>query len=68
MALFTNQTVGAGFSATRVFADFVGMISAWNDARVTRKGLSRLSDRELDDLGLVRGDIDDIANGSYFRR
>jgi uncharacterized protein YjiS (DUF1127 family) len=30
----------------------------WNDARVTRKSLSKLSDRELDDIGLCRGDID----------
>jgi len=68
MAIITNRPVGAGFSATRVLTDLVGTIAAWNDARVTRKGLSQLSDRELDDLGLVRGDIDDIAEGSYFRR
>ena len=29
--------------------------SAWNDARVTRKALSKLTDRELDDIGLGRG-------------
>jgi uncharacterized protein YjiS (DUF1127 family) len=63
----TNRTFGAGFSAARILADFVGMVAAWNDARVTRKGLSALSDRELDDLGLVRGDIDDIANGTFRR-
>ena len=67
MALMTNRTFGAGFSAARILADFVGMVAAWNDARVTRKGLSALSDRELDDLGLVRGDIDDIANGTFRR-
>jgi uncharacterized protein YjiS (DUF1127 family) len=43
----------------------VGRIAAWNDARVTRKALEALSDRELDDLGLNRGDIDAIANGIY---
>jgi len=63
----TNRTFGTGFSAARILADFVGMVAAWNDARVTRKGLSALSDRELDDLGLVRGDIDDIANGTFRR-
>jgi uncharacterized protein YjiS (DUF1127 family) len=31
---------------------------AWNDARVTRKSLSKLSDRELDDIGLCRADIE----------
>ncbi|MEX5729664.1 uncharacterized protein Ga0609869_003017 [Rhodovulum iodosum] len=38
----------------------IGRLAAWNDARVTRNALSRLSDRELYDIGLVRGDIDDI--------
>ncbi|WP_242494371.1 DUF1127 domain-containing protein [Loktanella sp. IMCC34160] len=36
-------------------------LRAWNDARVTRKALSQLSNRELDDIGLCRGDIEDIA-------
>lgn len=30
---------------------------AWNEARRTRKVLSSLSDRELDDIGLTRSDI-----------
>ena len=34
---------------------------AWNDARVTRKALNKLSDRELDDIGLCRGDITSIG-------
>ncbi|MCU4654470.1 DUF1127 domain-containing protein [Roseibacterium sp. SDUM158016] len=63
MAIMTNRPLGAGFRATRVLAEIVGRIAAWNDARVTRKALSQLSDRELDDLGLVRGDIDEIASG-----
>jgi uncharacterized protein YjiS (DUF1127 family) len=37
------------------------MLKDWNDARVTRKALSTLSDRELDDIGLCRGDIDHIG-------
>ena len=65
MAVMTNRPLGAGSRATRVLADVVGRIAAWNDARVTRKALSQLSDRELDDLGLNRGDIDDIASGRF---
>lgn len=38
-----------------------GAVAAWNDARLTRKALSQLSDRELDDIGLVRSDIDRIS-------
>lgn len=36
-------------------------VQAWNDARITRRALSRLTERELDDIGLCRGDIDRIA-------
>ncbi len=36
-------------------------LAGWNDARVTRKALARLSDRELDDIGLCRGDLDRIG-------
>lgn len=43
------------------FANLVGTVIAWNDARVIRAELNRLSDRELDDIGLVRGDIDAVA-------
>lgn len=39
---------------------FAAMI-AWNDARVTRNALGKLSDRELDDIGLCRGDIASIG-------
>lgn len=42
-------------------AALVNTVIAWNDARVTRNSLSALTDRELDDIGLVRGDIDRIA-------
>ncbi|RYH01186.1 DUF1127 domain-containing protein [Salipiger sp. IMCC34102] len=42
-------------------------IAAWNDARVTRKALSKLTTRELDDLGLTRADIEDVARGRIVR-
>lgn len=42
-----------------------GAVAAWNDRRTTRDALARLSDRELDDIGLMRGDIEDIAVGTY---
>ena len=65
MATVTNRTVGAGFSVASILSSFVGRIAAWNDARVTRQALEALSDRELDDLGLTRGDIETIAAGAY---
>jgi len=39
------------------FARFTAVFTAWKDARATRKALSVLSDRELDDIGLTRADI-----------
>jgi len=51
----------AGGTVTRFVARQFGRIAAWNDARMTRKSLSGLSLRELDDIGLVPGDIDDLA-------
>ncbi len=36
-------------------------VQAWHSGRVTRKALSRLSNRELDDIGLCRGDIEMIG-------
>lgn len=43
----------------------IAAIAGWNDIRVTRNALSRLSDRELEDIGLVRGDIDTVASRSH---
>ena len=36
-------------------------LANWNDARVTRNTLLQLSARELNDIGLVPGDIDRIS-------
>ncbi|MCG3268004.1 DUF1127 domain-containing protein [Yoonia sp. I 8.24] len=33
----------------------------WNAARITRNSLSKLSARELDDIGLTFADIDAVA-------
>ena len=46
-----------GASHTTVFARIFGAIADWNDRRATRKALSQLSARELDDIGLTPGDV-----------
>ncbi|NSY39444.1 DUF1127 domain-containing protein [Leisingera sp. ANG59] len=46
-----------------LFAAAAGAFAAWNDARVTRNALNGLSDRELADIGMCRGDIDGVATG-----
>ncbi len=60
-----NQSVFAQVKG--LISDSVANVMAWNDARVTRNSLSGLTNRELDDLGLVRGDIEDIAQGAFRR-
>ncbi|KPQ07967.1 MAG: putative conserved small protein [Rhodobacteraceae bacterium HLUCCA12] len=51
---------GGGFRLS--FGDFFAAIAAWNDRRITRRELSKLSDRELDDIGLCRADIDTVVS------
>jgi len=62
MATFNNtRSTSDGF----LFGGHVGTISSsvvnafahWNDARVTRNALAKLSDLQLDDIGLTRGDV-----------
>ncbi|MFA8441254.1 DUF1127 domain-containing protein [Yoonia sp.] len=64
MASFDTTRPVAGLSAgnkTSFVVKMIGAVAAWNDARVTRKSLSKLSARELDDIGLTYGDIEAIA-------
>lgn len=68
MAAFdtTRPVYGAAPVAGQVkgfMSNLIATMIAWNDARATRKALNALTDRELDDIGLVRGDIDDVVNG-----
>lgn len=62
-----ETTRPAPFGAITTYRAFNGLsntfatLSAWNDARVTRNALNKLSDRELDDIGLCRGDVDTIG-------
>ncbi len=64
-AFETTRPAPFGATSTYHFIQFVSnvlvSVKNWNDARVTRKVLSTLSDRELDDIGLCRGDIDHIG-------
>lgn len=48
------------------FSSAIAAFVAWNDERATRNALGKLSNRELDDIGLIRGDIDAIARKASF--
>lgn len=39
----------------------------WHEQNEVRDELSALSDRELTDIGLTRGDIDAVARGTFRR-
>ncbi|WP_374309362.1 DUF1127 domain-containing protein [Dongia sp.] len=41
--------------------DVTAPLKAWSAARATVKELSRLTDRQLMDIGVIRGDIDELA-------
>ncbi|MFC3567890.1 DUF1127 domain-containing protein [Paracoccus sp. TOH] len=45
----------------RIVARVTATVAGWNNARITRRELNLLTDRELDDIGLTRGDIERIA-------
>ena len=61
----TSRTAPFGaisiFRAVQGISGMLAAVSAWNDARITRNALSKLSDRELDDIGLCRGDIEMLS-------
>ncbi len=72
MAAFdtSRTTYGTASAVSRLvtfITDIAGGVVAWNDSRVTRAALSKLSNRELDDIGLVRGDIDIVAQSHFIR-
>lgn len=65
MAAFDTTRPATGFSAGRTSSIFVSAfaaVAAWNDARITRNTLSKLTARELDDIGLTYGDINAVAS------
>lgn len=62
-----ETTRTAPFGAISIFRAVQGVsaaieaIRAWKMARDTRSCLAKLSDHELDDIGLCRADIDTIG-------
>ncbi|KNG94778.1 DUF1127 domain-containing protein [Pseudaestuariivita atlantica] len=65
-ALDFHRGTTAG-SLGQVFANAIATLKAWNDDRATRRALSKLSDHELEDIGLIRGDIDQLRYSGLIR-
>ena len=53
----TTGSFGLAGRINATFASVVNTVVEWNDARATRSALNGLTDRELEDIGLSRGDI-----------
>ena len=60
----TPRAPAIGHLNTGVLGNFYsstfGAVLAWYDRRATRNALSALSDRELEDIGLSRGEIETL--------
>ncbi|PIE13471.1 MAG: hypothetical protein CSA70_06080 [Rhodobacterales bacterium] len=59
----TRATLNTGTPGliSRFFTGAAAAFVAWNDERKTRNAIAVLTDRELEDIGLVRGDLDSLA-------
>lgn len=61
----SNRSVPLGavsiFRATSGFEAAVQAIVSWRRARVTRLALANLSDAQLADIGVTRGDIGQVS-------
>ncbi|MDD9923927.1 MAG: DUF1127 domain-containing protein [Boseongicola sp.] len=62
----SGRSVTSADRFNRLIASTIGALASWNDARNTRNALAKLSDHELDDLGISRGDIDRITGKSFY--
>lgn len=58
-AIETSHAVNGIFGQT--LTRVTTAIASYFEVRSTRKALSQLSDRELDDIGLTRSDIEQIG-------
>lgn len=65
MSAIDINRMGTTSRPNGILTRLVSLLTAWNDTRVTRNSLSRLTDRELDDIGLCRGDIEKVARGTF---
>lgn len=61
MTAIDTTRSASGFSVSAVVFGLFDTVTAWNNARITRKSLSALTDRQLEDIGLCRGDIEGVA-------
>ncbi|TQS73433.1 DUF1127 domain-containing protein [Rhodobacteraceae bacterium] len=57
MSAQSTNTFGLAPVSATPLRDLFAQLKVWNDLRLTRAALNKLTDRELDDIGLNRFDI-----------
>lgn len=50
-----------GFAVNKILSN----IRTWNSIRATQYALNKLSDRELEDIGIARGDINGVVQRQF---
>ena len=58
MAFFDQTHPAAHGTLRRTVGSLVAAYNDWHNAALNRKALSKLTDAELDDIGLSRADLD----------
>jgi uncharacterized protein YjiS (DUF1127 family) len=67
MAFYDTTRPAAAGRFSRAVSAVLADFHAWNEARLTRRALKALSDRELADIGLQRSDLDAMARRELAR-
>ncbi|MDO5369037.1 DUF1127 domain-containing protein [Paracoccus sp. (in: a-proteobacteria)] len=62
-AIDTFRVVPSAARPAGIFDRIAATVRTWADVRETRNQLNALTDRELADIGLTRGDIERVARG-----
>lgn len=67
MAFYDTTRPHAAGSISRAVSTFVAEFRTWREAAMTRRALSKLSDHELADIGLLRSDLDTMSSSHFSR-
>jgi len=67
MAFYDTTRPAAVGRLGRAVETLFAEVAAWREARANRAALSRLSDRELSDIGLLRADLETMSRRDLAR-
>ena len=67
MAYFDIRTPATAGRLGRAVDNLIASVADWREARINRRALAKLSDRELADIGLQRSDLDTMTRRAFKR-